>query len=267
MTTKATRIQQFKAALAAKSAIKVIAGINNFEQDHVLMVAKAANKVEGISAIDISASPDIIQAVRAETSLPLVVSSVRPQDFVTAIELGADVLELGNYDALYQEGLYLTPEDVLKLATDTMTIARGAIVRGQEEDVQENVMVSVTIPGHLSQESQLMLLNRLEEMGVDVIQTEGASRAFSMEPKMIALSAEQKFVLTMANTQLFVSNTSMPIMTASGIDASNAARAFDSGAAAIGVGTAVNQCNDVFSITPCGKNVGLGLTLLFSTLV
>lgn len=58
-----SRIDLFKDHLSAKNAVKIIAGIDNFDIDNVKKVVKAAESA-GASAVDICADQNIINEVR-----------------------------------------------------------------------------------------------------------------------------------------------------------------------------------------------------------
>ncbi len=222
------RLQALKAALQARRAVKVIAGIANFDLENVLQVVRAA-EVAGAHAVDVAARPDIVKAVREVTSAAIFASSVEPTELAAAVAAGADVAELGNFDALYDQGLFLSADAVLKLAAETVALVKG------------NALVSITIPGHLTLESQIQMAAQLEAMGVDLIQTEGAARVLSSEPTVKSLAPAEKEALTLHNTRALVQATTLPVMTASGMTADNVALAFEAGAAAVGVGSFINK--------------------------
>ena len=113
-----SRIESFKRALNEKRAVKIIAGIDNFNAESVKKVVKAASN-SGANAVDICANPDIIAMARSLTDLPLFVSSVDPLELAHAVALGADAVELGNFDALYKKGMTFTASQVLNLARKT----------------------------------------------------------------------------------------------------------------------------------------------------
>jgi 2-keto-3-deoxy-6-phosphogluconate aldolase len=221
-------IQALKTALQAHSAVKIIAGIANFDLQNVLQVARAA-EAAGAHAVDIAARPEIVKAVREVTSAAIFASSVEPQALADAVAAGADVAELGNFDALYDQGLFLGAEAVLKLAEETVALVAG------------KALISITVPGHLTLESQIHLAAQLEALGVDMIQTEGVARVLASEPTVKSLSPAEKEEVTLRNTRALVKATRLPVMTASGITAENAALAFEAGASAIGIGAYVNQ--------------------------
>src|SRR5690349_14021693 len=109
----------FQTAVDEKRAVKVIAGIGNFDLNHVLTVVRAAEKA-GAQAVDVAARADIVEAVRQATTLTVFASSVEPAELAAAIQAGADVVEVGNYDAMYQKGHYLSMDEAIQLAEETV---------------------------------------------------------------------------------------------------------------------------------------------------
>jgi 2-keto-3-deoxy-6-phosphogluconate aldolase len=222
------RLTSLRAALNERRAVKAISGIANFDLNNVLSVVRAATAA-GATAVDVAAQPDIVRAVRQATDLPVFASCVTPENLAQAVDCGADAVELGNYDALYAQGLYLTAEEVLRLAEQTVRLVAG------------RALISVTLPGHLSIDTQISLAKSLESLGVDVLQTEGAARVLSAQPQIKELTAAEKAEITLANTRALTQATRLPVMSASGIALDNLTDAFEAGAAAVGIGSAVNK--------------------------
>ncbi|WP_303672601.1 DUF561 domain-containing protein [Vampirovibrio chlorellavorus] len=222
------RINALKSALKARNAVKVIAGIANLDLDHVLQVVRSA-EAAGAVAVDVAAHPEIVKAAKEATQAAVFASSVEPAALAAAVAAGADVAELGNFDALYDQGLFLSADEVLELAQQTVSAVQG------------QALVSITIPGHLTVESQVRLAAQLEALGVDIIQTEGASRVLAAEPTVKSMSQQEKEAITLRNTRALSKATRLPIMTASGITADNVAAALEAGASAVGVGSFVNK--------------------------
>lgn len=225
------RLQAFQTALANKSALKVIAGIANDNLAHVLTVVSAANQTAA-HAIDVTAKPEIISAVRQATDKTLFASSIQACELIEAVTLGADAVELGNFDALYAQGTFITAEEVF---TQSQALVEALVGKA---------LVCVTIPGHLAQDAQVALAQKLEAIGVDLIQTEGAVRLLAEQPQTAPISTEAKFDLTVSNTAALVQAVRIPVMSATGVSSDNVARAFAVGAAAVGIGSAVNQHQD-----------------------
>ena len=228
------RIDLFKQALEEKRAVKVIAGIDNFDIENIKKVVSSAETAHA-SAVDICAKEDIIKEIRSMTDLPLFVSSIVPSELVKAVDLGADAIELGNFDVLYKKGMSFDVNEVLSLVQETKSLL------GDRE-----VFFSVTIPGEISTADQVALAVKLESMGIDLIQTEGH---YTTESNMTGARAlMDRAELTLANTVELVRNVEMPIMTATGINPTTAPFAFAAGASAIGCGSCVNKLNSEISM-------------------
>lgn len=224
------RMEAFRAAVEARRAVKIIAGIANFDLPHVLSVVRAA-QAGGADAVDVAARVDIVEAVRREFDRVVVASSVEPQALAEAVEAGADVVELGNFDALYAEGRFLDADTVLALAEETVRLING------------RAWISVTVPGYLAPEHQVHMAQRLEALGVQLIQTEGAVRV-NGEQRVETITAAEKLDLTLANTRLLVKAARVPVMTATALTADTVEQAFEAGASVVGVGTYVNRADE-----------------------
>ena len=235
-----SRIESFKRALSEKRAVKIIAGIDNFDSDKVRKVVNAASN-SGASAIDICADPEIIAMARSMTELPLFVSSVEPEELAHAVALGADAVELGNFDALYKKGISFSAEQVLNLAKRT------------KELIDEDTFFCVTIPGELEIGEQVELARELEDLGIDLIQTEGH---FTNEnPSNGVRGLIERAELTISNTIELSRNVELPIMTATGINPTTASLAFAAGASAIGCGSCVNKLDSEISMLAVSRSL------------
>jgi len=233
-------IESFKKALEEKRAVKIIAGIDNFDSKSVEKIVKSASAA-GASAVDICANPDIIAMARSLTDMPIFVSSVDPQELAHAVALGADAVELGNFDALYKKGQTFSASQVLNLARRT------------RELVGDDVFVCVTIPGELEIAEQIELARDLERLGVNLIQTEGH---FSNEtPSNGVRGLVERAELTISNTIELSRNIELPIMTATGINPTTASLAFAAGASAIGCGSCINKLESEISMLAVSKKL------------
>lgn len=233
------RLEAFKQDLTAKKAVKIIAGIDNYNIQNIKKVVKAAEKANA-SAVDISAKPEIITEARNLTNLPLFVSSIVPEELAMAVYLGADAIELGNYEHFYKKGTIFSKEDVLALVTRTLEI------------INKKVFFSVTIPGLIPISEQIDLAVELEAMGIDLLQTEGG---FIENPKAGVRGLIERVELTLANTIELSRNVEMPIMTSTGITPTTAPLAFASGASAIGCGSCINKLNSEISMIATTKQL------------
>lgn len=216
--------------------IKAIAGIGTFDAAVVESVALAA-QAAGVQAIDVAADASLVALVRRTApALQVFVSSVNPAELAAFAPL-ADVLELGNYDVMYQAGKYFDAQSVLALATETMTL------------VGKKAPVCVTIPGHLAKDAQVALMADLKALGVALVQTEGAVRVLAETNTVAELSAAEKAALTLSNTTALVAANLLPVICSSGMHAGTMASALEAGAAAVGVGSALTRHSSVAAMT------------------
>ncbi len=236
-----SRIENFKRHLAEKNAIKIIAGIDNFNKESVKNVVSAA-EMGGASAIDICYNEEIISMVKEMISLPVFVSSIVPTELANAVRLGADAIEVGNFDALYRKGMRVSSQEVLNIVNETLSLLNG-----------EKTFICVTVPGHLDISEQISLAAKLEEMGIDLIQTEGA--ATTVADKAGARGLLQTSEVSISNTIELSRNVEIPVMTASGITTTTAPMAFAAGASAIGVGSCVNKLNSTIAMVAVVKSL------------
>ena len=229
-----SRIDSFRQALGEKRAVKIIAGIDNFDIENIKKVVSSAQK-SGASAVDICASEDIITEIRSMTDMPIFVSSIIPSELVKAVELGADAIELGNFDVLYKKGISFSASEVLSLVRETRALLGD-----------RDVFFSVTIPGEISISEQIELAKMLEAMGIDLIQTEGHySSDVALEGARALMDRAE---LTISNTIELCRNVDIPVMTATGINPTTAPFAFAAGASAIGCGSCVNKLTSELSM-------------------
>ena len=221
-------IEVFKRHVKEKRAIKIIAGIDNYDLTNVACVCRAA-QMGLASAVDVAANEDVIKVALQNTKLPVFASSVQPFDLKKAVKWGATAIEIGNYDSLYEKGTKFGADEIYDITLETMTLTE-----------KDNVYLSVTIPGCISIEEQIKLAKKLELLGVDLIQTEGI-KPINVNNKTIASDMLSASHMTISNTLEIAKVVSTPIMSASGISANNVQLAFDAGASAVGVGTYVNK--------------------------
>ncbi len=225
--------QNLVQALKARRALKVIAGIDNFDLPRVVQIAKAAER-SGANAVDISSSEDIVRAVlEACSDIAVTVSSMQVSELLRAAELGAHMLELGNYEALYAQGIYPSASEIRELTRTLIT--------GLDGLSSPRPLVSVTVAGHLDMLEQIRLCEWLDAAGVDVIQTEGSALIDS--PNTGLLGQLDKLKLSLASTLEFskVISPETYILTASGISPDTAALAIAAGAHGVGVGKYINK--------------------------
>lgn len=216
-----------QSALSQQRALKVITGLNNFDRDRVAATVKAADR-GGATFVDIAADPELVQMVRQLITLPICVSAVEPEAFVRAVDAGADLIEIGNFDSFYAQGRFFGAEEVLELTRQTRSLL-------------PTITLSVTVPHILELDQQVQLAEALVSAGADIIQTEGGTSSQPSHPGTLGLM--EKAAPTLAAAYEISRAVTVPVLCASGISSVTAPLAIAAGAAGVGVGTAINQLN------------------------
>ena len=218
-----------QAALAERRALKVIAGLNNFDASSVARVARAA-AAGAADLIDIACDAALVRLVReVAPGLPVCVSAVEPELFVAAVAAGADMVEIGNFDSFYPQGIMFGAEEVLELTRRTRALL-------------PQVVLSVTVPHVLPLDQQEQLAADLAVAGADLIQTEGGTSAKPFSAGSLGLI--EKAAPTLAAAHGISRAVSLPVLCASGLSAVTLPMAIAAGASGVGVGSAVNRLSD-----------------------
>ena len=217
-----------QAAFAQKKVLKVISGLNNFDAAKVIAIAQAA-QAGGATFIDIAADADLVGRVRSLVCLPICVSAVEPELFVSAVAAGADLIEIGNFDSFYAQGRRFEAAEVLELTQKTRALLR-------------DITLSVTVPHILPLDEQVNLAQALVEAGADIIQTEGGTSSQPTHAGVLGLI--EKAAPTLAAAYSISQAVSVPVLCASGLSSVTVPMAIAAGAAGVGVGSAINQLND-----------------------
>ncbi|ASC74178.1 hypothetical protein XM38_051530 [Halomicronema hongdechloris C2206] len=219
-----------QAALSQGRALKIISGLTNFDTDRVAAVVRAAQQ-GGATFVDIAADANLVRLARRLSDLPICVSAVEPEAFLTPLEAGADMLEIGNFDAFYAQGRRFAAAEVLELTYRTRTLVG-------------DVPLSVTVPHILPLDQQVQLAEELVAAGADLIQTEGGTSSQPSHGGTLGLI--EKAAPTLAAAYEISRAVEVPVLCASGLSHVTATMAIAAGAAGIGVGSAVNRLdNDV----------------------
>ncbi|KAJ8762072.1 hypothetical protein K2173_006736 [Erythroxylum novogranatense] len=227
-TSKETVLKDFHES----RALKIISGLQNFNRDSVASVVTAADK-GGATHVDIACDPELVKLAISLTSLPVCVSSVDPAAFPAAVEAGAMMVEIGNYDSFYDAGIVFSMEQIINLTKETKRIIPF-------------VTLSVTVPHTLSLHDQVKLAELLEQEGVDIIQTEGGK--CSNPSKSGVLGLLEKATPTLAAAYSISRAVKIPVLCSSGLSAVTAPLALTAGAAGVGVGSAVNKLDNIVAM-------------------
>jgi hypothetical protein len=222
-----------RSALAQRRLLKVIAGLTNFDAAGVTRIARAAGQ-GGADLIDIACDPDLVRAATAASGLPICVSAVDPELFPAAVEAGAVLVEIGNYDAFYPLGRVFDAAEVLELTRRTRALLG-------------EVVLSVTVPHVLPMDLQEQLAVDLVASGADLIQTEGGTSARPFSAGSLGLIEKAAPTLAAAHgisRALAAAGREAPVLCASGLSAVTLPLAIAAGASGVGVGSAVNRLGD-----------------------
>lgn len=220
-----TMLARLQNPLRRGQALKIITGLTNFNPDSVARTVKAAH-IGGATFLDIAADAELVRLAKSLTDLPICVSAVDPNQFLEPVAAGADLIEIGNFDAFYAQGRRFEAPEVLELTRATRALL-------------PEITLSVTVPHILALDEQVRLAEALVEAGADLIQTEGGT---SSQPRHGGtLGLIEKAAPTLAAAAEISRAVSVPVLCASGISSVTAPLAIAAGAAGVGVGSAVNR--------------------------
>ena len=219
---------RLETALNNGRVLKVISGLTNFDAHRVAATVKAATQ-GGATYVDIAAEPNLVRMARSLSDLPICVSAIEPEKFMPAVSAGADLIEIGNYDPFYAQGMRFEAEDVLQLTHETRKLL-------------PNIILSVTVPHILELDHQVQLAIDLVKAGADIIQTEGGVSAKPIHSGTLGMI--EKAAPTLAAAYEISRAVTVPVLCASGISNVTAPLAIAAGAAGVGVGSAINRLND-----------------------
>ncbi len=215
-------------ALANQTALKIISGLTNFNAAHVVDIVKAADQ-GGATFVDIAADAELVRLAKAATNLPICVSAVEPGAFLAPVAAGADLIEIGNFDAFYAQGRRFEAPEVLDLTRRTRALL-------------PEITLSVTVPHILALDEQVTLAEALVAAGADIIQTEGGTSSQPTHPGTLGLI--EKAAPTLAAAYAISRAVAVPVLCASGLSDVTAPMAIAAGAAGVGVGSAVNKLDN-----------------------
>lgn len=214
-------------ALENGCALKIISGLHNFDADRVAATVNAADR-GGATFVDIAADPALVRLAKQLTCLPVCVSAVEPEKFVIAVDAGADLIEIGNFDSFYAQGRRFEADEVLALTRET-------------RELLPTITLSVTVPHILTLDKQVQLAEALVNAGADIIQTEGGTSSRPTHSGTLGLI--EKAAPTLAAAYEISRAVNVPVLCASGLSNVTAPLAIAAGASGIGVGSAINQLN------------------------
>jgi hypothetical protein len=233
-----------KQALSNKNAFKVISGLNNFNLDNVLSIVEAAN-IGQATYVDICANHKIIKAVKYNTDLPVCASVLSLNSVEESLSAGADLIELGNFDSLYKQGHQVSSSYILHLSK-------------QIKKKYPNYFLCVTVPHTLTLENQITLAKHLEQIGVDLIQTEGS--VFALKSYNLINRVSSAFS-TLSSTFALSSHINIPIITSSNLSEITVPLAIEYGASGVGIGNSITRLSTINNMVQKIKNLQSNLII------
>lgn len=229
---------QIKEACKNKKILKVIIGLDNFNLGDTVRKVKSAERA-GATYVDIAANVQILKEVKSISSIPVCVSSIDIDELIACFIAGADILEVGNFDIFYAKGLTFSKNQIFNLAKDL----RSKLPRA---------CICVTIPHKLSLNDQISLAIQLEDIQIDLIQTEGCSSHNNHSENNLVYSVSNASS-SLSSTYAFSKYISIPIISSSGINPLTAPIAISYGASGVGIGSFFNFSSSSFLRS---KNIG-----------
>ena len=214
------------------------------------MVVSSAIEAKA-TAIDVAANEEVLSLAtrlisESNSDITLFASSISAMELANAVNnFHVNAIELGNFDALYNQGITMSSIQILDIVKETLSLISN--------EMRSQILFSVTIPGSLAINEQISLARELESLGIDLIQTEGfVSQASNFEGARAWLNRAE---LTISNTLELSKNIELPIMTASNINTTTAQFAFAAGASAIGCGSCINRLESKISMLAVISNL------------
>nr|YP_009397600.1 hypothetical protein [Dipterosiphonia australica]ARW66786.1 hypothetical protein [Dipterosiphonia australica] len=214
-----------------KNVIKVITGIQNTNISQIHKIAKAAELAEA-SYLDIVANTKIVNFLKSFSPLPLCISSIDPIDIYNCVSMGADLVELGNYDYFYGRGIYLTPSHLIALVKEIKLLIG-------------NIDICVTIPYYLDLSEQINLAQNLESIGVNLLQTEGLFLNNSSKDLSSFINGLSPSLLS---THYISKYVDIPLLTSSGMTSLYSPMATYCGASGIGISSAIKKKSNIIDM-------------------
>nr|QCI06867.1 hypothetical protein [Halydictyon mirabile] len=220
-----------------KKVLKIISGLNTLDINKIVRLVKAA-ELSGATYIDIAANTQIVKHLKQFTDLPICVSSIDPIELYNCISVGADLVEIGNFDIFYKTYPTFSISTILSLVKETCCLVR-------------NKDICVTIPHNLSLHDQIYLAQKLEEVGINILQTEdfyNKDLSHNLKDDYMLYSSYLAS-LTLSSTYALTKYVSIPIITSSKMNSLSSSIAINCGASGIGISSNVYKHSTVYDMS------------------
>nr|P46314.1 RecName: Full=Uncharacterized protein ycf23 [Antithamnion sp.]CAA83938.1 unknown [Antithamnion sp.] len=236
------RNNKLHSSFIQRKAIKVISGINNFNVGQIFKIIHAC-EISKATYVDVARNPKIVSFIKSISSIPVCVSSIDPRALYESVLAGADLVEIGNFDCFYTNGVYLSNDQII------------AIVK-QVKYLLPYTDICVTIPHILKLHEQIYLAQKLESLGINLLQTEGSITNFSNEKLLEAKKINDNILYSTSMACCALSSVysiskvvSLPVIASSGINGISASVALSYGASGIGIRSSVSKLGNIIDMS------------------
>ena len=223
----------------SKQVVKIISGIDNLNINEILEYIRVC-EINKATYIDIVANPKIVYFIKQMTNLPICVSSIDVKSLYNSVVAGADLVEIGNFDVFYQYGINLSYKQILFIAKQTRNLL-------------PYTDICVTIPHIFTINQQIELALQLEDLGINIIQTEGRISETTYldlfkktnNSKNTLANSIIKASSALSSVYLLSNAVSIPIIASSGISSLTAPMSFAYGASGIGIKSEISKFSNI----------------------
>jgi len=232
-------------SFASRKVIKLITGIDNLDISSIYKMVRAA-ELSGVTYVDIAANTKVVQLLKSNSSLPICVSSISPVELYNCAVAGADLVELGNFDFCYRQGIYLTSLEILTLAKEVLSLVG-------------DIDVCVTIPYYIPLHQQIKLSQDLEFLGVNILQTESVfTQNKFITPSLFYNNTYHSIkpaCLSLLSTYFISNNVHLPVIASSSMNSLSSPLALSCGATGIGISSSVKNQGNMCSMVKYLKSI------------
>lgn len=186
-------------------------------------------KIADATYVDICADQNIIKYIKNVSDRIICVSITDFKNIDNIIAAGADFLEIGNFDHLYKQDFYIADNEILDITKE---------IRSRYPEIP----LCVTIPHTLTIEKQILLAKQLQELNIDLIQTEG--RSAPEYSKNLVLNVSRAFA-SLTSTYVLSQVVSVPIIAASNLSELTSSMSIYYGASGVGIGKSIMKHSQV----------------------
>nr|YP_009237471.1 hypothetical chloroplast RF23 [Wildemania schizophylla]AKS28518.1 hypothetical chloroplast RF23 [Wildemania schizophylla] len=215
-----------------QKAIKIITGLNNFNIKQIKQIAQAS-EIARATYIDIAADIEIVKEIQDKSMIPICVSAVSVKELVKCQQANVQILEIGNYDCFYEQGRVFSFQEIIGISREA-------------KNLMPEATLCATVPHVLTMGEQIELAHELASIGINLIQTEGKSTGFTKKADLSGVI--EKSAATLSSTYSISHNTTIPIISASGISALTSPISFIYGASCVGLGTNIRRLQNTASM-------------------